>query len=68
MSASMGSQEHPPEQDPAPAPEEEAPGGPFSSWPRLYVTLVVYGIAWILLLYVVTQTLNIDILALGAGS
>lgn len=68
MSSSMGPQGDPPGRDPGMATEEEAPGGPFSSWPRLYVTLVVYGIVWILLLYAVTQALNIDMLATGAGS
>jgi hypothetical protein len=48
--------------------EEETPGGPFASWPRLYITLVIYGIAWVLLLYIVTQTLNIDLLGGGMGS
>jgi len=43
--------------------DDDPPGGPWRSWPAIYVTLAVWGIACILLLIWMTGTLNV-----GSGS
>ena len=40
-------------------PEGEVPGGPFRSWPALYLTVVAWAAGWIVLLWVLTATLNV---------
>jgi len=42
----------------------DPPGGPWKSWPSIYTTLAIWGVACILFLIWITSTLNVD---LGSG-
>jgi hypothetical protein len=47
--------------------DDEAPGGLFPTWESLYVSLVVYGVICIVVLYLVTQLLNVNLPGGGMG-
>ena len=46
---------------------DEAPGGLFNTWKSLYLTLIVYGVLTIIVLYLVTQALNLNLGGGGMG-
>jgi len=50
-----------PKPDLAPDDDRDPPGGPWSSWTSMYVTLAVWGVAVILFLIWITATLNIEV-------
>jgi hypothetical protein len=47
--------------DPDGVQDSDPPGGPFRSWGGLYLTLILYGVGTIVLLYVLTRVLNVGV-------